>query len=457
MCTLLELDVAAGIRDVGDTCCEDGTVLFSTSDTDGSVHMPALDAHLQGEACYKSSPSALPPSTGPHCNAAPSSDFSSASMLFDAVCSEQLSAPTGHQQVPNLQPMTPAGPTYALTSKRNGFSVPAALRWDVQQLSSHSSVAATNLNTTVHLSPRRLRHVSSGLSGNSTMTPARSGYKTATASRPNQYQPYDFPTFPASLVSGSSRKRKAPADTSPESCQGDVCSFHIGGVPVPTLLPDLGRPGMQPHNVQPLQRVPKQMPNSQPYAGSVITESTTPFKRQRLSRSSGSWGSSGSARSHLSYMIPTPGQACDPCGLAEVEAQGKSQYASSVSPQLYYQGQLPSPLQAQGSSAAVEDPTGLHPHHAAPQTHFQAYPHASLHSTTHLPPHASPQEAMASPQAPHQTPPQAPVTNQGAAFQAGQVVWARCRGHPWWPAMVTPSVPISLYLVCIEGHANSVT
>lgn len=184
------------------------------------------------------------------------------------------------------------------------------------------------------------------------------------------------------------------------------------------------------------------MPNSQPYAGSVITESTTFFKRQRLSRSSGSWGSSGSARSQISYMIPTPGQACDQAG---VEAQGNSQYASSVSPHSYSMGQVPSPLQAQSSSQAAGDfTTGYYPHQPAPHRHFrtywrqfQAYPHASLQSATPLPPQASPQDAMASPQAPHQTLPQAPVTNQGAAFQAGQVVWARCSGYSWWPAMVT--------------------
>lgn len=356
---------------------------------------------------------------------------------------------------------SPAAP-YVPIPNRNFSSVPAAHKGDVQQLSPHSSVAATNLDATAHLNPYMLRHVSSGLSGNSTMTAARSGFETATASRPNQYQTYDFPAFPASLVSGSSRKRKAPEDTSPESCQGDYCSFHIGGVPAPTLLPDLGRPGMQPQSVQPLQHVPaaRQMPNSQPYAGSVITESTTPFKRQRLSRSSGSWGSSGSARSHLSYMVPTPGQVCHPCDLAEAEAQGTSQYASSVSPQLYSMGQVPAPLQAQSSSAAVGDPTtGYHPHQAAPQRQSQAYRHASLQSATQLPQasQASPEEAMASPQAPHQAPPQAPVTTQGAAFQAGQVVWARCRGHSWWPAMVTPSAPINSYLTCIGGHINSIT
>ena len=349
--------------------------------------------------------------------------------------------------------MTPAGPICALTSNMNYFSVAAAHRGNVQQLSPHSSVAATHHDTAAHRNPYMLRDVSSGLSSNSTMTPARSDFKTATASRSNQYQNYDSPLFPASLASGSSRKRKALEDTSPESCQGDYCNFHIGGVPAPTLLPDLGRPGMRPQSVQPLQHVPaaRQMPNSQPYAGSVITESTTPFKRQRLSRSSGSWGSSGSAWSQyiyiidISYMIPTPGQACDPCDLAGVEAQGTSQYASSDSPHLYSMGQVPSPLQAQSSSQAVGDfTTGDYPHQAAPHRQFQTYPHASLQSATQLPPQASPQEAMASPQAPHQKLPQAPGTNQGAAFRAGQVVWARCRGYSWWPAMVNPFAPINL-------------
>lgn len=339
-------------------------------------------------------------------------------------------------------------------------SVPAAHRGNMQQSNRQSGNAAAGFETAAYLKFHTLRHVSSGVSSNNTLTPARMYLEDPESSSDDQCQYYSPIMYSASLVSGGSRQRKAPEDTSPESCQGHYCSFHIGGVPASTLLPDLGRPGMQPHNVQPLQHVPEQMPNSQPHAGSVIIESTTPFKRQRLSRSSGSWGSSGSARSHTSYMIPTPGQACDPCGLAEAEAQGNSQNATSVSPQFYCMGQVPSPLQAQGSSAAVMDPTTeYHPHQAAPprqfqayQRQFQAYPHASLQSATQLPQpsQAAPQAAMPSPQAPHQTLPQAPVT-KGAAFQAGQVVWARCSGYPWWPAMVTPSAPINLYLMCTGG------
>ncbi|KAL3135003.1 hypothetical protein ABBQ32_007954 [Trebouxia sp. C0010 RCD-2024] len=31
---------------------------------------------------------------------------------------------------------------------------------------------------------------------------------------------------------------------------------------------------------------------------------------------------------------------------------------------------------------------------------------------------------------------QAPGSGQRAQFRAGQVVWAKCRGYPWWPARV---------------------
>lgn len=225
MYTLIGIDVPAGIQDVGGMCFEDETCSFPASGTGGSTEMPALHASLRGEAFYQSFSPALLPSTETHRHAALSNVYSSASMPCDAAWGEHLSAAAGQQQVATLLPTTSP---YVPISNMTFSSVPAAHRGDVQHLSPHSIVAATDIDTSAHLDPYMLRHVSSGLSSNSTMTPARSDFETVIASRPDQYQTYDFPAFPASLVSGSSRKRKALVDTSPVM-PGRVLQFSYWG------------------------------------------------------------------------------------------------------------------------------------------------------------------------------------------------------------------------------------
>ena len=314
------------------------------------------------------------------------------------------------------------------------------------------------------LASRILCSAPSGLSRDSTVTqvgqhsssleyPPTSHFAAQPFS-PDQHQTNDYLLYSASWVSGGSRKRKALMAETPGSAQ-DLTNAtitdtaYIGGIPAATahiLLPNLGRSGVQPQIMQPLQQVSaaEQMYNtlnSQPYAGSAIHDSSSSstdempaFKRQRLSRSSGYRGSSSSAQMpHSSYFVPTPGQACDPHGLEEAKAPawGNNLYFSTATSQLYYMGQVPKSMQTSPGPVMT------------PKAQFQAHPHAWPQMTPQLPSQAAPLEApMASPppQAPSQTTTQAPAANQGAQFQAGQVVWGRCYAG-WWPAMVTPLAP----------------
>lgn len=345
----------------------------------------------------------------------------------------------------------------------------------------HSNVAAAgavfNSQTPTKQGPGAftrgvLCRVPSGLSRDSTTTtqvgtrdgsPQNSPTSNVTADHqpfiPNQAQIDNHLTYSASLVSGSSRKRKAQVEQTPESNQevmgiDTINSFHIRAVPASILLPNLGTPSMQPHSMQPLQHVSavEQMqctPSSQPYVASAIANSTNevpPFKRQRLSHSSGSWGSSSSAQLlHSSYLVPTPGQGCDPHGLevAKKPAWGNNHYASSATAQFYHMGQVPMPMQT--SSGPEMDS----------QAYFQADPHAGTQMTPQPPSHAASQEAsMAPPQAPTQTTPQAPALNKRAVLQAGQVVWARWY-KGWWPAMVIAAVPPDQCAVAFKGMVRA--
>ena len=298
--------------------------------------------------------------------------------------------------------------------------------------------------------------VPSGLSRDSTTpqvekrdgSPQRSPTSNMTADHqhciPIQVQIDNYLTSSASLVSGSSRKRKAQVEKTPESIQDlmdtDIFNnFHIRGVPASALLPDLGMPDMQSQSMQPLQQVSAveqmQCAPSQPNAGSAIDDSTDevpPFKRQRLSRSSGSWGSSSSAQLlNSSYLVPTPGQECDPYGVEEAKthACSNSHYASSATPRLYYMGQVPVPMQISPGPVMT------------PQAHFQPDPDAGPQMTPQLPSQSALQEAsMAPPQVPSQIHPPAPASNKRAVFQAGQTVWGRWY-KGWWPAMVIAAVP----------------
>lgn len=102
---------------------------------------------------------------------------------------------------------------------------------------------------------------------------------------------------------------------------------------------------------------------------------------------------------------------------------------------------MPTP-QARPSPHAPTSPISHHRHswpapHAQPQGRSQANPHVS----SAAPSQATPQEPPPPPRAYMQSPRrQAPGSGQRAQFRAGQVVWAKCRGYPWWPARVSPPV-----------------
>ena len=308
--------------------------------------------------------------------------------------------------------------------------------------------------------------VPSGLSSDSAVTQAgqhsRGSPTSSIAAQPdspNQDQIGGHPMYSASLMSAHSRKRKVHVAETPESNQDLIDTnitkaFYVGGVPAAaahSLLPNLGTPGMQP--VQQVSAAEQMYctPNSQPCAGSAIDSSADevpPFKRQRLSRSSGSWGSSSSAQIfHSSYFVPTPGQACDPHGLDEAKApaRGNGLYASSATSQLYYMGQVPVPMQTSPGPIIT------------PEAQFQAELYAWPQMASQLPSQAAPLEApMASTQAPSQTPPQAPASKQGAVLQAEQVVWARWSGG-WWPATVTAVVPPDQCAFGYTAHQHCTT
>lgn len=67
-------------------------------------------------------------------------------------------------------------------------------------------------------------------------------------------------------------------------------------------------------------------------------------------------------------------------------------------------------------------------------------PHANPRAAPEAPAHAAPQEPP--PQAAIPTTPQeGPVSDQRVRPQAGRVVWAKCGGYPWWPAIVSVPIP----------------
>ena len=80
---------------------------------------------------------------------------------------------------------------------------------------------------------------------------------------PDQNQTNDYLLYSASWVSGGSRKRKAPMAETPWSAQdltntNITKTVYIWGTPAATahtLLPNLGRSGVQPQIMQPLQQV----------------------------------------------------------------------------------------------------------------------------------------------------------------------------------------------------------
>ena len=370
----------------------------------------------------------------------------------------------------------------------------------------------------------------------------------------DRIQTYNVQTVPASLVSGSSNKRKAPDDKTSDVIQDtyNSGSLRTRGVPAAaasTLLPTLGRHGMMyAQGMQALQPVSAakhkpNIPDSQRYANSAsgmsciddFSHYSPSAKRQRLSQPSAPWGSSYStATAGLDPTCAALHASHDPSPcLAEAPPvwRNPQYFSSSPLPQAYFRGQAPSPLggasqanmqaaagysaepylhpaatqqalphgftgapeqglfyqtalpQAtqggpQQSLAGVIKPIPAHPYalnSADPMTNLanqmptpQAVPEDRVRSSSQAQPHADPnadpqadpglipqppsqaglqEPSMVLPQVPSQAHPQASVPMGRPGFREGQVVWAKCRGHPWWPAMVSLPTPASLLMI----------
>ena len=141
-------------------------------------------------------------------------------------------------------------------------------------------------------------------------------------------------------------------------------------------------------------------------------------------------------------------------------------FAASVPPQGFYMEprQARSPAGVLGSTypAAPQDASQMARHtnpmapkttsrvapQAAPHDHLMASPHAAASTQPQAYPQAPPQmPPQALPQAPPEAPSQVPAAApaQRAGYQEGQVVWGKCRGHPWWPATVSHLITVTAF------------